>query len=41
MTFALLSGINYATHFLAFRARSLNPYRHDAELPFYLAVMAI
>ncbi|MDX9993979.1 MAG: potassium transporter TrkG [Rhodocyclaceae bacterium] len=41
MSFALLSGINYATHFLAFRARSLNAYRHDAELPFYFSVMAI
>jgi trk system potassium uptake protein TrkH len=41
MSFALLSGINYATHFLAFRSRSLEAYRHDAELPFYFAVMGI
>jgi len=41
MTFALLSGINYATHFLAFRSRSLAPYRHDSELPFYFGVMAV
>jgi trk system potassium uptake protein TrkH len=40
MTFALLSGINYATHFLALRSRSLRPYRGDAELPFYLGVLA-
>jgi len=40
MTFALLSGINYATHFLAFRARTLGAYRRDAELPFYFSVMA-
>ncbi|MCX8085494.1 MAG: TrkH family potassium uptake protein [Rhodocyclaceae bacterium] len=41
MGFALLSGINYATHFLAFRSRSLSPYRRDAELPFYFSVMAV
>lgn len=40
MTFALLSGISYATHFLAFRARALGAYRRDAELPFYFSVMA-
>jgi trk system potassium uptake protein len=40
MGFALLSGINYATHFLAFRARSLGAYRRDAEIPFYFGVMA-
>lgn len=40
MSFALLSGINYATHFLAFRSRSLGAYRRDAELPFYFGVMA-
>jgi trk system potassium uptake protein TrkH len=39
MTFALLSGINYATHFLAFRSRSLDAYRRDAEIPFYFLVM--
>jgi len=41
MSFALLSGINYATHFLAFRARSVAPYRGDPEIPFYLGVMAV
>ncbi|MEW6165890.1 MAG: potassium transporter TrkG [Pseudomonadota bacterium] len=41
MTFALLSGINYATHFLALHGRSLTPYRRDAELPFYFGVMAV
>jgi trk system potassium uptake protein TrkH len=40
MFFALLSGINYATHFLALHGRSLRPYRRDAELPFYLGVLA-
>lgn len=40
MVFALLSGLNFATHFLAFRNRSLTPYRHDAELPFFFGVLA-
>ncbi len=40
MGFALLSGINYATHFLALRQRSLRAYRYDNELPVYLAVLA-
>lgn len=40
MGFALLSGINYATHFLALHSRSLRPYRRDAELPFYFGVLA-
>ena len=40
MSFALLSGINYATHFLSFHNRSLTPYRRDAELPWYLGVLA-
>ncbi|WP_227817346.1 TrkH family potassium uptake protein [Nitrogeniibacter aestuarii] len=41
MGFALLSGINFATHFMALRNRSLRPYRHDYELPFYLSVLAV
>ncbi len=41
MGFALLSGINFATHFMALRSRSLGPYRHDAELPYYLGVLAL
>jgi len=41
MGFALLSGINFSTHFLALRKRSLKPYRHDHELPFYLGVLAV
>ncbi|MEW6164896.1 MAG: potassium transporter TrkG [Pseudomonadota bacterium] len=41
MLFALLSGINFATHFLAFRARSLKPYGHDAEIPYFFWVLAI
>jgi trk system potassium uptake protein len=41
MVFALLAGLNFATHFLAFRQRSLKPYRHDAELPFFFGVLAV
>ena len=40
MFFALLSGINYATHFMALHGRSLNPYRKDAEAPYFLGVLA-
>ncbi len=40
MFFALLSGINYATHFLALHSRSLKPYRRDPELPYFLGVLA-
>jgi trk system potassium uptake protein TrkH len=40
MFFALLSGINYATHFLAFHGRNFRFYLRDAELPFYLGVLA-
>jgi len=40
MGFALLSGINFATHFLALRNRSLRPYKYDYELPFYITVLA-
>jgi trk system potassium uptake protein TrkH len=39
--FALISGINYATHYLAFAGRSLLPYRHDPEAPYFLGVLAL
>jgi trk system potassium uptake protein TrkH len=41
MGFALLSGINFSTHFIALRSRSLRPYGHDNELPFYLGVLTV
>ena len=41
MGFALLAGINFATHFLALRGRSLRPYRSDIELPYYLGTLAL
>jgi trk system potassium uptake protein len=40
MGFALLSGINFATHFMALRQRSLKAYLKDPELPFYFGVLA-
>ena len=41
MFFALLSGINYATHFLALRGFSLKPYRNDPEVPYFLGALAV
>ena len=39
MIFMLLSGMNFATHFLAVRNVSLNPYRYDVEAKPYLALI--
>lgn len=36
IVFALLAGINFATHFLAIRSLSLAPYRYDSEIRWYL-----
>ena len=41
IVFMLLSGINFAIHFTAFRHRSLNPYRRDAEFRTYILVLAV
>ena len=41
IVFMLLSGINFAIHFTAFRHRSLNPYRRDAEFRTYITVLAV
>lgn len=41
MGFALLAGINYATHFLALRTRNLRPYRDDSELPYYFGALTV
>ncbi len=38
IVFMLAAGMNFATHFLAWRGRSLLPYRRDPEAPWYLAV---
>ena len=40
MLFALLSGINYATHFLVLHNRSIDPYRNDPEAPYFLGLLA-
>ena len=37
--FALLAGMNFATHFLALRNRSWMPYRIDPEIRWYLGVL--
>ena len=38
--FMTLAGINFATHFRVWQARSIAPARTDTELPYYLAVLA-
>ncbi|MBI3041283.1 MAG: TrkH family potassium uptake protein [Betaproteobacteria bacterium] len=38
IAFMLISAINYGSHFLALRARSLAPYRHDPEVGWFLLV---
>ena len=40
MVFALLSGLNYATHFMALHGRSLKPYLQDPEAPYFLGTLA-
>ncbi len=39
--FALLAGINFATHFMALRHLSLNPYRYDSEIRWFLSVVLL
>jgi trk system potassium uptake protein TrkH len=39
MVFMLLSGMNFATHFLALRNGSFNPYKYDVEAKPYLALI--
>jgi trk system potassium uptake protein len=39
--FMLIAGMNFATHFVALRARSFSPYRHDIEAaPFLILVLS-
>jgi trk system potassium uptake protein len=40
IAFMLISAINYSSHFLALRARSLGPYRHDPEVGWFLVVVS-
>src|SRR5215467_11620634 len=39
--FMAIAGINFGTHFLAFRRRSMAPYRRDPEAGAYLAVLVL
>jgi len=41
IVFMVIAGINFGTHFLAFRKLSLAPYRSDPETGAYLAVLAV
>ena len=41
IVFMLLSGVNFAIHFTAFRNRSLKPYRRDAEFRTYMLVLTV
>jgi trk system potassium uptake protein TrkH len=41
IVFALLAGLNYATHYLALVRRSAGPYLHDPEIPFFFGVLAL
>jgi trk/ktr system potassium uptake protein len=39
--FMIIGGINFGTHFLAFRKASLAPYRSDPETGAYVALLAV
>lgn len=39
--FMTLAGINFATHFRIWQARSFKPSRADSELPYYLGMLAV
>jgi len=41
MVFMLLSGMNFALHFLAWRTISLRPYAQDAEVHMYVGVLTV
>lgn len=41
MFFALVAGISFSTHFMAFRMKSLLAYRLDSELPWFLGLLAV
>ncbi|OYY80816.1 MAG: potassium transporter Trk, partial [Hydrogenophilales bacterium 16-62-9] len=41
MVFALIAGISFSTHFMAFRMRNLFAYRHDPEIPLFFGVLAV
>ena len=37
--FMLIAGINFATHFLVWRAKNLIFYRHDSEVGWYIVIV--
>ena len=41
IVFMLLSGVNFAIHFVAIRNRSLTPYLRDAEFKTYISVLLL
>jgi trk system potassium uptake protein len=41
IVFALLAGLNYATHYLALMRRSPRPYFRDPEIPFFFGVLLL
>ncbi len=41
VVFMLLAGVNFSLHFIAWRSLSLKPYLHDAELKFYIMMLAL
>ena len=41
VVFMLVAGVNFGTHFLAFRGRSLAPYRRDPEVLAFFAVLLL
>ncbi len=41
IVFMLIAGINFATHFLAWRAKNLSFYRYDSEVGWYLVILLI
>ena len=41
VVFLLISGVNFALHFVAFRRRSLTIYLQDAEFQFYIMILLV
>jgi trk system potassium uptake protein TrkH len=41
IVFMLLSGVNFALHFISIRNRSLRPYQRDAEFRTYILVLSV
>ena len=38
IVFMLIAGVNFATHFLVWRGKSLSPYRHDPEMGLFIGI---